>query len=109
MLAFSAAAALTFAAVGWYLDWYEIRTGPAGSPGRRTVSIDINGVKIVEDVNKGVQKGGQKLQGALEKHASEGTTGQTPSHADTARQPTLGQLSPAPRAPMPLPTGPEVP
>lgn len=69
LLAFFAAAFLTFAAVGWYLDWYEIRTGPAALAGHRTVNIDINGGKIVQDVNHGVQKGAQRIQDRFEKHS----------------------------------------
>ena len=62
LLALVAAAALTFAAVGWYLDWYEIYTSPT-LPGRRRVSIDIDSRKIGEDL----QRGGARLQDALDK------------------------------------------
>jgi hypothetical protein len=62
LLAFLGGAIVTFAAVGWYLDWYKIKseTGPAG---HRKVNIDFDSVKIADDVQKGVQKGEQKLQG----------------------------------------------
>jgi hypothetical protein len=66
LLAFSAAAALTFAGVGWYLGWYKVNSDSAPS-GHRKVNIDFNSVKIVDDVEKGVQKGEEKLQGVLEK------------------------------------------
>jgi hypothetical protein len=55
LLAVSAAALLTFAAVGWYLGWYRVQTEPAGS-GHRQVTIDINGPKIGEDLGKGKAK-----------------------------------------------------
>ncbi len=62
LLAFLAAAVLTFLGVGWYLDWYHVRSSPAAA-GHHRVDIDIDREKIVEDV----QKGEQKLQNALEK------------------------------------------
>jgi hypothetical protein len=66
LLAFLAAAAITFAGLGWYLDWYKIRSEP-GSSGHRNVNIDLNAPKIIEDVHKGVEKGEQKLDAVLEK------------------------------------------
>jgi hypothetical protein len=66
LLAFLAAAVLTFLGVGWYLDWYHVKSSPA-SAGHHRVDIDINGEKIVDDVHKGVEKGEKKLQNALEK------------------------------------------
>lgn len=87
MLAFTAAAALAFAAAGWYLDWYQIRTGPSSVAGHRTVTIDVNGIKIAEDVNKGVQKGSQKLHDALEK----GSQGATSPALDTSRTDGAGR------------------
>jgi hypothetical protein len=61
LLAFLAAAILTFAGVGWYLDWYRIKSTPAPS-GHHQLNIDVNRNKIIEDVHKGVQKGEEKLQ-----------------------------------------------
>jgi hypothetical protein len=66
LLAFLAAAVLTFLGVGWYLDWYHVKSSPA-DVGHHRVDIDINGDKIIKDVETGVQKGEQKLQNALEK------------------------------------------
>ncbi len=60
LLAFLAAALLTFAGVGWYLDWYRIKSTPAPS-GHHQLNIDVNRSKILEDVHKGVQKGEEKL------------------------------------------------
>jgi len=72
LLALSAAALLTFLGVGWYLDWYKVKSDPAPH-GHHNVHIDINGSKIVEDVQKGVEKGEEKLQGALEKEKKHST------------------------------------
>ena len=62
LCAFIGAAILTFAGLGWYLDWYKVKSDPAPA-GHHNVNIDINREKITEDV----QKGEEKLQGVLEK------------------------------------------
>ncbi len=78
LLAFLALAALTFAGLGWYLDWYKIQSTPT-SAGRHSIQIDINSKKITEDVHKGVQQGEEKLQQALDKEGRQdnGTAGET--------------------------------
>ncbi len=78
LLAFAGAAVLTFAGVGWYLDWYRIQTGPA-SMGHHHLNIDINSVKIVEDVHKGIQKGEKQLQKVLEKTRPDQTSSRAES------------------------------
>jgi hypothetical protein len=69
LLAFVAAAALTVAGLGWYLDWYKVQSTPTVA-GRRSIQIDINSKKIEEDVHRGVQKGEEKLQNVLDKEHS---------------------------------------
>jgi hypothetical protein len=59
LLAFLAAATLTVAGLGWYLDWYRIRSQPAPT-GQRSLTIDINTSKIGADIHKGEQ-GLQKM------------------------------------------------
>jgi hypothetical protein len=59
LLAFVAAATLTVAGLGWYLDWYRIRSQPAPT-GQRSLTIDINTSKIGADIHKGEQ-GLQKM------------------------------------------------
>jgi hypothetical protein len=66
LLAFLGGAIVTFAALGWYLDWYKIKS-EAGPAGHRKVNIDFDSAKIADDVQKGVQKGEQKLHGTLDK------------------------------------------
>ncbi len=61
LLAFLAAAVITVAVVGWYLNWYKIST--TSGDGRREVKIDLNTPKIGADI----EKGGQTLRNALEK------------------------------------------
>jgi hypothetical protein len=69
LLAFLAAAGLTVAGLGWYLDWYKIQSSPSAG-GSRRIQIDINSNKITEDVQRGVEKGEEKLQNVLDKKRS---------------------------------------
>lgn len=86
LLAFLAAATLTVAGIGWYLDWYKIQSTPT-APGRRNVNIDIDSKKIEEDVHKGVQKGEEKLQDVLDKKRSEaGSSASEPKVAQAVHQ-----------------------
>lgn len=55
LLAFTAAAALTVAGLGWYLGWYKIHSG-AATDGHRSVNIDINTEKITSDIKRAEQK-----------------------------------------------------
>jgi hypothetical protein len=56
LLALLATAILTVAGLGWYLDWYKVRSQPASVPGQRSVGIDINTHKISEDLHQGEEK-----------------------------------------------------
>lgn len=69
LLTLLGAAVLTFAVVGWFLGWYQIKTTP-GADGHRQVNIDFNGPKIAEDVSKGTKK----ITNLLEKPAPQGGT-----------------------------------
>lgn len=60
LLAFLAAMTLTVAGIGWYLDWYRIRTTPADS-GQKSVTVDINTKKIGEDLREAEKKIQQRL------------------------------------------------
>jgi hypothetical protein len=62
LLAFFAAALLTFAGLGWYLDWYTV-SSTAVSEGHRQLNINLNTAKIGEDI----EKGGEKVREILEK------------------------------------------
>jgi len=55
LLAFLAMVVLAFFGAGWYLGWYKVQSTPAGA-GHRNVSIDVNTVKIGEDLEKGTAK-----------------------------------------------------
>jgi hypothetical protein len=66
LLAFLAAAALTFAGLGWYLDWYKVQSTPSLN-GRTNLNIAIDGKKISEDVHKGAERGAEKLHDVLDK------------------------------------------
>jgi hypothetical protein len=60
MLAFLAAATLTVAGVGWYLDWFKLHSVPAES-GHRQLSIDFDTSKIKHDVHQAEKKIETKL------------------------------------------------
>src|SRR5437879_6340876 len=62
-LALVGAAVVTFGGLGWYLDWFMVRSNPA-PPGHRNLNIDIDTIKITEDLHKG----GVKVQEVLEKN-----------------------------------------
>lgn len=61
LLALLALAVIVFAGLGWWLDWYQIRS-QTGITGNQSVNIDINGSKISSDVRKGIQKLEEKKQ-----------------------------------------------
>src|SRR5262245_35010363 len=63
LLALVGLAVVAFGGVGWYLDWFNIRSTPA-PVGPRGLNIDIDTVKIKEDLHRG----SVKVQQALEKN-----------------------------------------
>lgn len=58
---------VVFLAVGYYFNWYSIRTEPGAEPGHTRIGIDINGKKVKEDVQNGVQAGSDSLQKLVNK------------------------------------------
>lgn len=62
ILALIGAAVVVVGGLGWYLGWYRLATEPSND-GHRKIQIDVNTAKIRGDV----QKGTEKLQGALAK------------------------------------------
>ena len=80
LLAFGAVALLTFAGLGWYLDWYSIRSGPAPD-GHREVKINFNTGKIGEDL----ERGGKAIRHVIEKAPKDKTppAPETPPQPDT--------------------------
>jgi hypothetical protein len=55
LLALLGAAVVTFAFVGWLLDWYSIKRDPSGK-GAGPLRIDINTPRISNDLAKGREK-----------------------------------------------------
>jgi len=51
LLAFVGALVVTLAVVGWYENWFQLRTTP-GADGNRNLSIDIDSKKVGDDVKK---------------------------------------------------------
>ena len=69
LLAFLGAVVLTVGGLGWYLGWYHVQTTPAPQ-GHRGVKIDFDTTKIGADI----QRGGQKLQGLVDKTGKDSGT-----------------------------------
>src|ERR1700688_1154297 len=61
-LALIGAAVVPFGGLGWYLDWFKLMNSPAPS-GHHSLNIDIDTVKITEDLHRG----SVKVQEALDK------------------------------------------
>jgi hypothetical protein len=70
LLAFLAAVTLTVLGLGWYLDWYKVRTN-LGSSGHRNVTIDIDTVKFEDDVSKGTTKFQELLEKSRKEQAAQ--------------------------------------
>jgi hypothetical protein len=68
LLAFLSALTLTFFGLGWYLGWYKLHSNP-GAEGHRSVTIDINTVKIGADL----ERGKQELQEIIERAGKDST------------------------------------
>jgi hypothetical protein len=68
LLAFLSALTLTFFGLGWYLGWYKLHSQP-GAEGHRSVTIDINTVKIGADL----ERGKQELQEIIERAGKDST------------------------------------
>jgi hypothetical protein len=66
MLAFLAAVVLTIGGLGWYLDWYKVRSETLPS-GHHNVNIEIDTAKLAKDL----QKGEEKIHDLLEKQSKE--------------------------------------
>jgi hypothetical protein len=91
LLAFLAALTLTFFGVGWYLGWYKLHSSPA-DPGHRNVTIDINTVKISEDL----ERGEQKLHEFIDKAGKDGTPKEKDKAGEKgARAPEVDPITPA--------------
>jgi hypothetical protein len=80
LLALFAAGLITFAVVGWYLDWYTVKSTP-GAAGHHNVHIDINGAKIGQDLHKGQEKLLEKVRQNELGKAAEGNQDEPPQPA----------------------------
>jgi hypothetical protein len=70
LLALLAVLVLLFAGVGWYRDWFKVRSEPAAS-GHRNVNIDIDTHRIGQDLHQGEKKIEQILQNAKDAHGGD--------------------------------------
>jgi hypothetical protein len=55
ILAFLGALVLTLLVVGWYENWFQVRTTP-GTDGKRNISIDIDSTKVTSDIEEAEHK-----------------------------------------------------
>jgi hypothetical protein len=55
ILAFLGALVVTLLVVGWYENWFQVRTTP-GKDGNRNISIDIDSSKVTNDVEEAEHK-----------------------------------------------------
>ena len=60
-LAFMAAAVIALGAVGFYLDWFAIRSAPSAK-GQQSYRLDVNTDKITEDAHKAHQRLADKAE-----------------------------------------------
>ncbi|OAI39829.1 hypothetical protein AYO40_05405 [Planctomycetaceae bacterium SCGC AG-212-D15] len=87
LLALLAAALLAFAGIGWYLGWYQVKSEPSLS-GHQNVNIDINGSKIIADVEKGKKVVQEMKKSATDAAATAGpSSNQLPAPNVVAPQP----------------------
>jgi hypothetical protein len=93
MLALFAAVLLTVVGLGWYLDWYKVRSQPASVPGQHSVNIDIDTTKISTDL----QKGERKIQQMLENKGKEEAKQNAPDAKKTSDNMTLPSRGAPPR------------
>jgi hypothetical protein len=99
LLAFVAALVLVFLGLGWYFNWYSVKSVPT-STGHQGFTIDVNEEKIGKDV----MKGAGKVQQALEKHQSGDATPANPIQQTGGVMPAI-KLSTEEKAPqLPVPT-----
>jgi hypothetical protein len=69
LLAFLMALILTVGGLGYYLDWFKVRTSPS-TDGHTTLNIDWNSLKFYQDT----AKAGAKVTEMLEKNAKDEQT-----------------------------------
>jgi hypothetical protein len=55
ILAFLGALVVTLLLVGWYENWFQVRTTP-GTDGNRNISIDIDSTKVTNDIEETERK-----------------------------------------------------
>jgi hypothetical protein len=108
LLALLAAVLLIFAGLGWYLDWFRVKSQPS-EPGHHNVSIDIDKEKITKDI----QKGEEKLHQILDKENKAPGTNipgkDKPTRSDLGSLPRGGTESSEPRFPPGNVFGPAIP
>jgi hypothetical protein len=88
LLAFFGALIVTFLAVGWYLNWYNVRSEPAPA-GHRSVHVDLNVPKIGDDLKRGTERVQEMIEKARENNASGAATAEDKESKTKAATPAV--------------------
>ena len=88
LLALIGLAVVLVGGLGWYLGWYQLATQP-GVDGHRTITVDVNTKKAVEDGKNGVQKVSNIISSE-----TKGNPGTPPDAKQVEGQPTGFQFNP---------------
>jgi hypothetical protein len=107
LLALFALVILIFAGLGWYLDWYKIKTEPAAA-GHHQVNIDFNGTKIRDDSKKGVLKVEENVQKILDNKLAPDKANADEGHGTNSPSSTVPRLSIEPEKEQPESAGPDL-
>lgn len=67
LFAFLGGALVAFLALGYYFNWYTIKSEPGAEPGHTRIGIDINGQKVKDDTKHGIQATSDGLKNLVNK------------------------------------------
>lgn len=92
---------VVFLGAGWYFNWYKLDWS-TGVDGKTKVQFDVDTNKVTDDLKKGVQKGGELIDGLKTKPATV-----PPPDSNFVGPMPLADTSSAPKtaAGLPAPTG----
>ncbi len=101
---------VVFFAAGWYLDWYDIKRQPASEGGEMRLQVDVYPRKVLEDTQRGLERG-QEIVSELRDKSAKATPTDATNDAGANNSPPaamgfplgLKPATPTPNVP-PLPT-----
>jgi hypothetical protein len=90
ILAFLGALVVTLLVVGWYENWFQVRT-TSGTGGTRNITIDIDSNKVTSDI----EETEHKIETFVEEEAKKAKAGQPSAQPAKDKAPTInGKDSP---------------